>query len=246
MCCIEYLNNMSTSIITVCKDREAMLKVSIHSWIAYKEITEIIVIDYCSRNKIKFLEEIDSRIKVIRINNKKFFNIGRAYNIGMQKATSDKILKLDVDYVLNPYYNLFKLGVIPSKNTFITGNFRDEPIKSPSTFLSHLNGFVFLHKNDFLKCKYSEFENYGWDDDDLYNCLQNNNLRRKYLSDFTDKILVYHNPHCDIFRVLNYKESDIKKSHKQNRNRGEIKRPLIDAMDEFGLYISRVIKKFRS
>ena len=109
-------------IVTACMNRENMLNVSLQSWLNFEEISEIIIVDWSSKNSLKKLETIDERIKVIRVEEKEYFNIGKAFNIGFKNATAEKILKMDVDYILNPYFNLFKSDVKLTKNTFITGN----------------------------------------------------------------------------------------------------------------------------
>lgn len=143
-------------IVTACMNRKNMLNVSLQSWLNFEEISEIIIVDWSSKNSLKKLETIDERIKVIRVEEKEYFNIGEAFNIGFKNATADKILKMDVDYILNPYFNLFKSDVKLTKNTFITGNWEDQVKDNKMGFMVYLNGFIYLHRENFLKCEYSE------------------------------------------------------------------------------------------
>ena len=202
-------------IVTACMNREHALNVSLHSWLNFEEISEIIIVDWSSKNSLKKLETIDERIKVIRIEEKEYFNIGKAFNIGFKNATADKILKMDVDYILNPYFNLFKSDVKLTKDSFITGNWEDQVKDNEMGFMTYLNGFIYLHRENFIKCEYSGWDNYGWDDDDLYNRLQNNNLKRVKLYDITSTLFIYHNPHDDSTRTENYKSDKLRENQKK-------------------------------
>lgn len=206
------MSNEKIGIVTACMNRRNMINVSLQSWLNFKEISEIIIVDWNSVESLKDLEELDPRIKVIRVENEEFFNIGKAFNLGFKTATADKILKMDVDYILNPYFNLFQSEIKLTKDTFITGNWMDKVKDNKMGFMVYLNGFIYLHKENFEKCEYSGWDNYGWDDDDLYNCLQNNNLKRVKLYDTTDTLFIYHNPHDDKVRTENYKSNELMKN----------------------------------
>lgn len=206
-------------IVTAAMNRESMLKVSLASWLNCSEVSEIVIVDWCSKNSLTYLEKLDPRVRVIRVENQKYFNLGKAYNLAFNESTCDKILKLDVDYILNPYCNIFKSGVQLNKKNFITGNWRDAKLDNKIGFLSHLNGFVYLYRDSFFHAGgYSKFDGYGWDDDDLYNKLEKVGYVRDFIKlSSSGKPYIYHNPHDDSFRSENYKEKDIKKSAKINR-----------------------------
>ena len=81
----------------------------------------------------------------------------------------------------------------------------------------YLNGFLYVYRDSFYKGRgYSNFENYGWDDDDLYNKLQDAGLERVVI-DLSKRKYIYHNPHDDDVRSACYKEKDLKKSATENR-----------------------------
>ena len=86
----------------------------------YSEISEVIIVDWTLYKNLQYLEKLDTRIKVVRVNNKKYFNIGEAYNLAFDSCSVDKVLKMDVDYLLNPYYNLFDSNINLSEDIFIT------------------------------------------------------------------------------------------------------------------------------
>ena len=49
------------------------------------------------------------RIKVIRIEGQQYYNASTPVNMAIKKATNPIIMKLDVDYVINPYGNSYDL-----------------------------------------------------------------------------------------------------------------------------------------
>ncbi len=89
----------NVSIVLGCKNRERMLNISIHSWLYYPEVKEIIITDWSSDNPISYLEKIDPRIKVIRVEGEQYYNASTPVNMAIKKATNPIIMKLDVDYV---------------------------------------------------------------------------------------------------------------------------------------------------
>ena len=96
-----------------------MLNISIHSWLYYPEVKEIIITDWSSDNPIGYLEKIDPRIKVIRVEGEQYYNASTPVNMAIKKATNPIIMKLDVDYVINPYGNFYDLINI-TKDDFIS------------------------------------------------------------------------------------------------------------------------------
>lgn len=198
------MNKEKIGIVAACMNREKMLAVSLQSWLSFNEISEIVIVDWSSKNSLEKLETIDERIKVIRVNGEQHFNIGKAYNLAFQNSTVDKVLKMDVDYILNPYYNLFQSNIELTRDIFITGHFMDKHEDNKMGFIEHLNGFVYLYRESFKKCGYTGWDNYGSDDEDLYRCLKKNNLKRVRLYDTTNTLFIYHNPHDNKIRTENY------------------------------------------
>lgn len=207
----------TTGIVCAAMNRESILKVSLTSWLQCKGISEIVIVDWSSQHSLKYLEKLDPKIKVVRVEDQKYFNLGKAYNLGFNNASCDKILKLDVDYIINPYYSLFAELPKINKDTFITGDWRCKDIDNNAGFVQYLNGFLYIHRDSFYKGRgYSNFDNYGWDDDDLYNKLQEAGLER-IVMDLSKRKYIYHNPHDDDVRSACYKEKDLKKSATENR-----------------------------
>jgi hypothetical protein len=95
--------NPNISLIVASMNRTDNLIESIYTWLNVKEIAEIIIVDYSS--KIPLIEHaavkewlINNKITLIRLNGEKYFNLGKAYNIAVDFATQEKILKIDADY----------------------------------------------------------------------------------------------------------------------------------------------------
>ena len=57
----------AVSIITACKNRELSLRVSLMTWMQFKEVAEIIIADWSSDKSLNYLTEWDKRIKVISV-----------------------------------------------------------------------------------------------------------------------------------------------------------------------------------
>jgi hypothetical protein len=111
---------MSVSVICACKNRYDALRISLNSWLAFKEINEIIIVDWSSDVPINSLAKLDKRIKVVRVENEQFFNQPQPLNLAASLVKSKYILKLDCDYILNPYFSFFEHYKI-DENLFLCG-----------------------------------------------------------------------------------------------------------------------------
>jgi len=152
---------------------------------------------------------------VIRVDGQKYFHLSKAYNLAIHNSTSEWILKMDCDYILNPYYNFFNKHQIKS-NEFLTGSYQDSFLDSQIGFFEYLNGFIFVSRENLCKVNgYNEnFEGYGYDDTDLYNRLVEKGFDRVYLNH--NQLSIFHLPHPDSKRGENYKCKNITSSHSDN------------------------------
>lgn len=225
---------MNISAICACKNRREALNVSLSSWLNYKHIREIIIVDWSSDEPIDDLVKLDSRIKIVRVDGEKYFNLPQPLNLAASLATGDYILKLDTDYILNPYYNFLNDYPVDDKS-FVTGKNNkksneyyseehgtyifnkltmsdqeiDEYFRAYSPFFRHLSGFLFVSKKNFdLVGGYNENlgKYYGYEDDEFYSRLELLGLTQKKIS-FDYKLL--HIPHQDTKRFENYSGFDI-------------------------------------
>jgi N-terminal domain of galactosyltransferase/Glycosyltransferase family 25 (LPS biosynthesis protein)/Methyltransferase FkbM domain len=224
---------MSISVICACKDRNSPLNVSLNSWLNYKEISEIIIVDWSSNEPLDYLTKIDSRIKVIKVPDKKYFNQPQPLNLAASIATGDYILKLDTDYILNPYYNFIE-RYFPGKNSFTSGihNYEspefynsetgyfmidkagmsisdlEEYFNSYSPYFKYLTGLLFISKENFNKVGgYNENlgKCYAFEDDEIFRRLRLMGLNEKKLDcDY----YITHIPHPDKKRIENFEGVD--------------------------------------
>lgn len=201
------------SIICGVKNRTNALSVSLASWLLCERVSEIIIVDWSSDIPIHTNITRDHRVKVIRVEGQEYFNLSACYNLAASFVTNDFLLKMDCDYVINPYYDFFEN--LPDENTFITGHWS----LNPSPFFLYLNGLVFTLTKHFKEIKgYNEnLVDYGYDDDDLYNRLNSIGLNRKLIT--LDKTKIFHIPHPDSKRTENYKNKNTKNSHSANRQK---------------------------
>jgi predicted glycosyltransferase involved in capsule biosynthesis len=205
-------------------NRERPLKVSLQSWLLEDRIDEILIVDWSSSKPLKYLEKIDKRIKVFRIENQKHFHLGKSYNSAIRFSSCKHIMKMDVDYVINPYTKITEI-LPPPKDCFYTGNWQLHQYDGDMGFLRYTNGFIYANRSDFLQVGgYREdLIGYGFEDSDLYARLQAIGLTHNTLN--LHKIpFLFHIPHDNKSRSENYEEKDIHKSSK--RNEATARKPL--------------------
>ena len=185
------------SLVTCCMNRNENLVKALPSWIACKDINEIVIVDWSSEEPVSdYLQShqlTDPRIKVIRVDNQPRWILSYAFNIGFRAASYSKILKTDADIVIYPEF--FAKNNL-RENTFIAGDWR-----IAEKGQEHINGFFFVYREKLLNIKgFNEYiTTYGWDDDDIYSRLANSGLSRKHV----DVSTIYHIPHDDALRIGN-------------------------------------------
>ncbi len=220
---------MNVSLICACKNRERALRVSLSSWLLCEEIKEIIIVDWSSDRPLNDLTKIDKRIKVIRVDDEKYFNQPQPLNLAASIATCEYIVKVDCDYVFNPYYNFFEMYPIDD-NSFTCGQnsieiseYWNEEIggycvdtssmsmeqlskyfHAYSPFFKFLTGLLYIKKENFLKVGgYNENmgKYYAFEDDEIVSRLEFLGLEnRKLIGDHS----LIHLPHPDKKRYENF------------------------------------------
>lgn len=194
---------MSISIICSCKNRNKALSISLSSWINLPEIQEIIIVDWSSDENLEHILFLDQRIKLIRVNNQKHFNQIQPLNLAASLVKSELILKLDSDYIINPYYD-FVNKYKPSKGHFSSGNSSEKIEGKANSFYAFLRGLLFVYKEDFdLVGGYNESlkDNYAYEDEDICARLVKLGLQEKYI-DFDFHLI--HIPHPDKKRTEHF------------------------------------------
>jgi hypothetical protein len=222
------------SIITACKNRTDALKVSLMSWLNFKEIHEVIIVDWDSEEPINHLTKLDPRVKVVRVSDKKYFNQPQPLNLAAKIATGEYILKVDADHLFNPYYNGIE-KYLPNNESFTCGKLnvnhperwseeqqatvisdeylsshpnRIKYVYSYSPIFRYLVGILFIEKKHFDAVGgYNENfgECYAFEDEEMYTRLELYGLKKVQLDlDFH----FIHLPHPDKKRIENFKGFD--------------------------------------
>lgn len=209
---------MNVSLVTACKDRNSCLQAVLPSWLQHKEITEIIIVDWSSKDALEYIINIDKRIKVVRVDNEEYYIPSQANNLGISIASEDYILRIDTDYFLNPYYNFFENYKIDD-TCFVSGEPENYSDRENNPYYQHLFGLLYITKNNFKKIG-------GYDEDigHYYSHEDGNIFKRFVLAGLTQIKLknnhsVIHIPHSDEMRCEHFagKEQPIGEHFAQNK-----------------------------
>jgi glycosyltransferase involved in cell wall biosynthesis len=211
---------MSISLICACKNRIKPLLISLQSWLLCDEIKEIVIVDWSSDEPIKDITNLDSRIKRVRVNDQQFFNQPQPLNLALKLCTQEDVIKVDSDYVFNPYWNFFESYFV-DETSFVCGDVDLEPNNvSVEPYFKYLRGTLYV-KRKFLEEVGGWNENmgeyYGGEDGEIENRLELYGLTKKKLKlDYS----VMHIPHSNKERVLNFRgyvcNTDLNESIRQN------------------------------
>lgn len=203
-------NNHYFSTVTTCRGREKNLIEILPSWCEHSNIKEVIVVDWTNDPPLievpEFKQLFDkyTKIKIIRIDDQKYFNNGKSQNLGINFISQDMFIKIDGDCKLLNSDLITKLSKLKS-GIFTTG-YTDQ---------DGLTGFIVVN-SDTIKsvgAHREDFDSYGWEDEDLYFRLRKLGLTRYNIFDLNEHI--YHIPHKS--RSEFHKEKDIKKANRNNQ-----------------------------
>lgn len=194
----------NVSIICACKNRYEPLKISLTSWLNYDQVKEIIIVDWNSSSPLNHLTNLDRRIKIVRVLNEQYFNQPQPLNLAASLSTQEFLLKLDTDYILNPYYKFFDTYNL-DENNFVYGptNIEDKTIEN-SPYFKYLRGLLYVRREQFNKVGgYNENlgKYYAWEDDELVSRLHLYGLKSESLN---YNHTVFHIPHPDKKRFENF------------------------------------------
>ena len=202
------------SVVVVSMNRNDRVIPCLESWASSNLFDDIVLVDWSSNPKIKddpvindFLNN-NSKINLIRVDDQKYFNLCKSYNLAVDHAKNCDILKIDIDYVLrNEEFCKYLSSLDLSSSFYCT--FEPWPFE--------FWGLLYFNKNHFNNAgRYDENLN-GWGEDDLdiarrlAKVTEKNKLEKLYCS------CVYHIPHDDHLRTANYEIKD--KWHSFNKNR---------------------------
>jgi glycosyltransferase involved in cell wall biosynthesis len=115
--------NVKISMVTTCKGRLSYLRESIKTWINLDyDNYEIIVVDYdCPDGTQKYVEEtyidepeiegISPPVRVVKVNNRPYFNLNDARNRGADAASGELIFMIDSDVYIRDKRVLKKINI---------------------------------------------------------------------------------------------------------------------------------------
>ena len=101
------------SIVGVCMNRGSTLETSLASWLAVKDVNEVVLVDWSSEPPLRAVVDkvvaaapkaaaASRRLRVIRVEGETSWVLSRAYNLGIGASSFDKVLRTDCDYTLHP------------------------------------------------------------------------------------------------------------------------------------------------
>ena len=190
----QFLNPLGTiakegvSLFTAIKNRRESFEDALKTWVSLDQIDEIIIVDWSSdQSLIPLIQKYQNGKIVLAVaGNQPKWVLSYAYNLAARLTTRTRLLKIDADVKIMP--DFFEKHIL-RPGRFFCGNWR---IRRNDNEM-HLNGIVWLYREDFFRVNgYNEFiKIYGWDDSDLYQRLENAGLMR---DDF-DLDTLYHIPH---------------------------------------------------
>ena len=205
-------NKTKNTIVTACMNRNDNLKQAIVSWLNVKNLDEIVIIDWGSKNKVEdTLKEFnDSRIKVYRVDNVDKWVLSHAFNIGLLCSSNENIYKLDCDDIVRS--DLIIEHPL-DENSFYAGNWKNAKTQNEL----QINGKLFCQFNNLKKVNFynENITSYGYEDEDLYKRLIDNKLIRKNVNINLFKFI----KHNDNLRLENNNDNNLNKEEMIKMNR---------------------------
>lgn len=187
---------MSISLITSCKNRNEALQASISSWLSLKEVTEIIIVDWSSDIPLRDIITKDERIKIVRVNEEKYYIPSQANNLAASFVTNDYFLRVDTDYFFNPYFNFFDSYQI-DECSFVCGEPEVHEDRENNPYFKYLFGLLYISKKAFYSIGgYDESIGYYYshEDSNIFNRLSSAGFKKIKLK---NNYNVIHIPHPD-------------------------------------------------
>jgi hypothetical protein len=194
------------SAIFASMNREKALEVSLPSWTKINKIKDFVIVDWSSskpliENKI-IQEQINKygNIKIIRVENQKYFYRCLAWNLAFQNTDPENkiLIKLDTEYYNRDSSWIEKLVLDEDdtlKNYFYGGTCGGN---------LHSYGFLMVNKKHFGEGYNENLEAiWGFEDADIYDRIKNKN--KISVNSFGPHYII-HLPHSDQSRFSNVKE----------------------------------------
>jgi hypothetical protein len=178
-------------------NREAHLRVSLTKWLALPFVAEIIIVDWSNKTPLTDLIAIDDRIRVIRVVDEARWILTYAFNLGISRASNERIIKADADSAPNAEIRHCE----PNDHSFFAGNWQSGQAEGKSG----VNGQCVFSRSQFEKINgYSELmRTYGYDDQDFYHRLVGAGYTRREIDPETFELIA----HSDAERLANQTET---------------------------------------
>lgn len=178
------------SLISCCMDRNPHLEQTIHNWLQFEQIKEIVIVDWSSKTPLKpFIDSLnDPRIHLVRVDQEETFALAFPGNLAARYCTGNRILKMDADTMLAP--NFFEENPL-EHGVYYKGNLYED---------RGLTGMLYVRREDLFAINgFNEyFTIYGWEDTDLFNrLLLVQDLEARYIKPKTSS----HIAHDDSMRM---------------------------------------------
>lgn len=175
----------SIAFVTTCRNRLHHIRQTLPV-IAGSEANEVILVDYgCPDNSGDWVEANHPSVKVVRITDDPVFCTSRARNIGAAAASSEWLVMIDGDVLIQPEWLNWM-----QENLQAGAFYRAAPIsegkRDPETY-----GTVICRREDFAAVEgYDEvFRGWGGEDDDFYSRLAGQGIvQSEYPSKFVSAI----------------------------------------------------------
>jgi len=171
---------MSISIISAVKDRKEHLLSSYESWLKCNCVSEVVIVDWGSKEPVsEFLKESE-KIKIVRVNpdHCRYWSFSQAYNIAARIASGLYIAVMNADeIILEP--DVFCSIPIPlaENKMFYEGTLWGSE-KAHGVYFLYLSRRLFWEVNGFNE----KLVGYGYEDVDIRNRLQKYGAEGKSVS----------------------------------------------------------------
>lgn len=234
---------MHISLCTQILDRNLVLEQTLPTWLQYPW-QEIIIFDYGIgiESAVKIASQYtDNRIKIYQNYTNLKYNSSIAKNNAIKLTTNQIVFYIDSDVkILNQppiiHHNTFIQGYSCSMEEYYRRELKDFFFEDGICYSGKLNGTVMFWKDDFNKVNgFNEnLTNWGYDDIDFYNRLQQLGVKKLNFGD-----ILYHIDHSTNESIKYYDEKDRGSSNMINKNMA-INNPWLSTHNQIMLNIKKL------
>jgi hypothetical protein len=155
------------SIVSCCMNRNDNLKKALISWLKLP-VDEIVIVDWSSSPSVAdtISDIIDSRVKIIRVDNEPKWILTYGFNVGLRFASYSKVYKFDADIQVSEDF----LALNQFNNTSFVRGYWKAAYDLGLDDQMYVNGSFGCDKEHLRTIGYYNelIRTYGWDDSDIY------------------------------------------------------------------------------